>query len=373
MIQGRTAEEILAESRQVIETNGEWELVGIRIASFTLALQESYSEIKYNYGSVVPVSSTKIIIRRRPILYVVNLLIPSCFLITVDLFSFLLPPQSMDRCSFKMTLILGYTVFLLIMNDLLPVTGNTTTLINVFFCLSLALMVASLLETVFITNIQCSSSRYSAVPNWLSILVLQYIAVVVCLPRKKKSNRVTVFLNQSTREPAMNPNINSISRSDFESFSRDETSVKPSPTPPIPLLPSAHPDPTLDELKRLSRDLTAIRLQIDNHFKETNSSQEWEMIGNVIDRLLFCMYIIFITISFITIICTAALPELQQICQYLGDLRAHLTSLKKESELQEQWCQVGYVLDFLLFRIYLLLISCYALLIISMWCIWISQ
>lgn len=68
----------------------------------------------------------------------------------------------------------------------------------------------------------------------------------------------------------------------------------------------------------------------------------------------------------------AASPELQQICQYLGDLRTHLTSLQKESELQEQWCHVGYVLDYLLFRIYLLLISCYALVIIIMWCIWIS-
>lgn len=63
-------------------------------------------------------------------MYVVNLLIPSCFLIAVDLFSFLLPPQNVDRSAFKMTLILGYTVFLLLMNDLLPVTGNTLPLIS---------------------------------------------------------------------------------------------------------------------------------------------------------------------------------------------------------------------------------------------------
>lgn len=60
-------------------------------------------------------------------------------------------------------------------------------------------MVASLLETVFITNIQFSSGEYSVVPHWLSVLVLQYIAVMVCLPPKKKSGRVTVFLNPSTR------------------------------------------------------------------------------------------------------------------------------------------------------------------------------
>lgn len=68
---------------------------------------------------------------------------------------------------------------------------------DVFFSISLALMVASLLETVFITNIQFSSSEYSVVPHWLSVLVLQYIAVIVCLPPKKKSSRVTVFLNPS--------------------------------------------------------------------------------------------------------------------------------------------------------------------------------
>ena len=63
-------------------------------------------------------------------MYVVNLIIPSFFLITVDLFSFVLPPQNIDRSAFKMTLILGYTVFLLLMNELLPVTGNTIPLIS---------------------------------------------------------------------------------------------------------------------------------------------------------------------------------------------------------------------------------------------------
>uniref|UniRef100_UPI0037E91D76 5-hydroxytryptamine receptor 3A-like n=1 Tax=Semicossyphus pulcher TaxID=241346 RepID=UPI0037E91D76 len=293
MIPGTTAAEILEESAQVIQTNGEWELIGISVTPSTLTLENGgYSEVKYN-----------IIIRRRAVLYVVNLLIPSCFLITVDLFSFLLPPQSVDRSSFKMTLILGYTVFLLIMNDLLPVTGETTPLINVFFSLSLALMVTSLLETVFITNVQFSSSQYSAVPNWLSILVLRYLAVVVCIPPKKKSNRVTVNLNPPTREPKINASINSISSlsaSDLQRVSSDETPLKP---PLSPSDPKAHPDSALDELKKLSRDLVAIRLQIDDHFKGTNASQEWQMIGIVIDRLLFGLYIAFIIVSFITIIC----------------------------------------------------------------------
>ncbi|XP_008289923.1 5-hydroxytryptamine receptor 3A-like [Stegastes partitus] len=281
MIKGSTSEEILEESRQVLQTNGEWELTDITIAEFSLDLDEgSYSEIKYF-----------LILRRRPILYVVNLLIPSCFLITVDLFSFLLPPQSVDRSSFKMTLILGYTVFLLIMNDLLPATGESTPLISVFFSLSLALMVTSLLETVLITNIQFSSRQYSALPHWLSILVLHYLAPVVCLPPKKESSRVTVVLNPAAKEPVMGKGNTDTSGS------QSSSPVKPPSFPPPPL------DPMLDELRRLSRDIAGIRQQVDNYIQGTKASQEWQMIGTVVDRLLFGLYILFISVSFITILC----------------------------------------------------------------------
>ncbi|XP_071344147.1 5-hydroxytryptamine receptor 3A-like [Trachinotus anak] len=278
MIQGETAAESLAESRKVLKTKGEWELADIKISPSTLEISDgTYSDIK-----------VYLILRRRPILYVVNLLIPSCFLMTLDLFSFLLPPESVDRSAFKMTLILGYTVFLLIMNDLLPVTGDTTPLMNVLFSVSLALMVASLLETVFITNIQFSSNQYSEVPHWLSILVLRYLAVVVFLPPKEKSNRTTVCLRPPAADNAMNTSI--LSSRDLQSISGDTSLEKPPP------------ELALDELRKLSRDLMAIRLQMDKHFQGTKTSQEWQMIGMVIDRLLFGLYIIFISVSFITIV-----------------------------------------------------------------------
>ncbi|MEQ2174051.1 hypothetical protein GOODEAATRI_003845, partial [Goodea atripinnis] len=287
MFPGRTEEQILNETKGVLETNGEWDLFNITVVPSRLELDSgNYSEIEF-----------QLILRRRPTLYVVNLLVPSCFLVTLDLFSFLLPPQGVDRSSFKMTLILGYTVFLLIMNDLLPVTGNTTPLINVFFSISLALMVASLLETVFITNIQFSSSQYSAVPHWLRVLVLRYLAVVVCMPPKKKSNRVTVYLNPTNKDisPDSTRNKSSINITENQGISTDLHPVK------APTRPAAPPEPALEELRRLSRDLTAIRLQVDKHFQGSKTAEEWQMIGIVIDRLLFGLYILFILASFVTI------------------------------------------------------------------------
>ncbi|KAL3999278.1 receptor-type tyrosine-protein phosphatase U [Sarotherodon galilaeus] len=289
MIQGTTAKQVLNESRDVMVTNGEWELTDISIVDSNLELDVGSRDHVLCKHFFYILLFNYIVLRRRSVLYVVNLLIPSCFLITVDLFSFMLPPQSMDRASFKMTLILGYTVFLLIMNDLLPITGETTPLINVFFSISLALMVASLLETLFITNIQFKSSEYSAVPHWLSILVLCYLAVLVCIPPKERSNRVTVSLNPSHK--ALSVNTSATNLSDNESIYSVTLPVKPAPAS----------EPVLDELRRLSRDLTAIRLQMDKYFQGTKAAQEWEMIGTVIDRLLFGLYIVFIVASLITI------------------------------------------------------------------------
>ncbi|KAJ0032538.1 hypothetical protein NQD34_002619, partial [Periophthalmus magnuspinnatus] len=284
-----TFKEMSGNSKRYLEASGEWELVNI--LGETSILQFGIDEWD--------IITFWVVIKRRPILYVVNLLIPSSFLMIIDILSFYLPPHSVDRASFKMTLILGYTVFLLIMNDLLPSTANGTPIIGIYFSVCLALMVISLLETVIITNVlHHNSMKYKEVPNWVRIVVLKHIARLICYRWLEDEAPAT------KQEEGKSNNLNCTS------------------------------PPTVT--------------QTENNMPVPHSTSNYG--GNCV-----------------------SLPELQQICQYVGDLRAHLQSLQKESELQGKWCHVGYILDFLLFRIYLLLISCYAMVIICMWCIWISQ
>lgn len=63
-----------------------------------------------------------------------------------------------------------------------------------------------------------------------------------------------------------------------------------------------HDDTILTELKKLAKDLSAIRLQVESHFQESKSLQEWKMISTIIDRLIFGLYIIFICVSITTIL-----------------------------------------------------------------------
>ncbi|XP_069558316.1 5-hydroxytryptamine receptor 3E-like [Brachyistius frenatus] len=265
-----TGEDMFQISQHTITTMGEWELVGITAQKFerkTYA-NEDYDEIRFY-----------IALRRRATLYVVNLLVPTCFLITVDLFSFMLPPRSVDRSLFKMTLVLGYTVFLLSMNDLLPITGNTIPLINVFLSLCLALMVASLLESILITNLLCGSAHYSPVPHWLRVLVLHILGPLVRLPHQsEKSSLVS-------------------SAVEIEVYSIMEDDSK---TPEQTVL--LNDDMTLQELRSMGRDLQAIRLQVEQQLSRNQNTEEWIQVGFIIDRLLFILYILFISLSFICII-----------------------------------------------------------------------
>ncbi|KAM4740047.1 5-hydroxytryptamine receptor 3A-like [Anableps anableps] len=266
---GRDTEITTELSKQVMTTMGEWELLDIT-AQKLVNDDES--------GLYTDMLSFYIRVRRRATMYVVNLLLPSCFLITVDLFSFLLPPQSTDRSSFKMTLILGYTVFLLIMNDLLPITGNTIPLINVFFSLCLALMVASLLETILITNLLSNLPDFSPVPRWIQVLVLNFLGCLVCMPRKTEKPK-----DSEQRKNTVVAKIKSDEDSQGTGGSAEE-------------------DEAVQELRSLSHVLHAIRSEVEQQQKGNQSSEEWIQVGFIIDRLLFGLYIIFISVSFITII-----------------------------------------------------------------------
>ncbi|XP_015250244.1 PREDICTED: 5-hydroxytryptamine receptor 3A-like [Cyprinodon variegatus] len=266
---GRDAKLSTEFSKQVMTTMGEWELLDIT-AQKLVNDDES--------GLYTDMLAFYIRVRRRATMYVVTLLLPSCFLITVDLFSFLLPPQSTDRSSFKMTLILGYTVFLLIMNDLLPVTGNTIPLINVFFSLCLALMVASLLETIFITNLFSNLSELSPVPRWIRVIVLNFLGYLVCMPRKNTKPK------------------------DLELRKNDVVLKRRSNEGPSGTAGSADQDEALQELRSLSNVLKAIRSEVEQQHNGSQSSEEWMQVGFIIDRLLFGVYIVFISVSFITII-----------------------------------------------------------------------
>ncbi|XP_059923139.1 5-hydroxytryptamine receptor 3E [Gadus macrocephalus] len=145
----------------------------------------------------------------------------------------------------------------------------------VFFYLCLALMVASLLETILITNLHSSSRRRAPVPRWVRVVFLGTLERLVGLPP------------MPPKEHSTDPNA-----------AVEEGGVYMNPPGGKHLV-----DTTLDALRTLGRDVQAIRRQVDRQQRGNHNSEEWTQVAGVIDRFLFWLYAVFIIVSFVGMIC----------------------------------------------------------------------
>ncbi|XP_051996004.1 5-hydroxytryptamine receptor 3A-like isoform X2 [Xyrauchen texanus] len=89
---------------------------------------------------------------------IVTLILPSALILLADLVSFALPFEGGERNSFKVTLVLSFTMFLLILNDHLPNGGNCSPLLHYHFSFCLVCLVLSMLISVVLTRLSVDGS-----------------------------------------------------------------------------------------------------------------------------------------------------------------------------------------------------------------------
>ncbi|XP_064222933.1 5-hydroxytryptamine receptor 3E isoform X2 [Aotus nancymaae] len=246
--------EITDTSRDILQAHGEWELLGINKATAKMSVGANlYDQIAFHVA-----------IRRRPSLYVINLLVPSGFLLAIDALSFYLPVESGNRVPFKITLLLGYNVFLLMMNDLLPTSG--TPLISVYFALCLSLMVVSLLETIFITHLlHVATTQPPPLPRWLHSLLLSCTSPGRCRPIAPQKGNEGLGLTPTHPPGAKEP----------------EASAGQRPGP-------GEAEPTGgSEWTRAQRE---------------HAVELWVQFSHAMDALLFRLYLLFMASSILTVI-----------------------------------------------------------------------
>uniref|UniRef100_A0A3Q3A7L8 5-hydroxytryptamine receptor 3A-like n=2 Tax=Kryptolebias marmoratus TaxID=37003 RepID=A0A3Q3A7L8_KRYMA len=127
-------------SHEVMKTQGEWEFLQLSISNSSLSFENrTWEMLIYT-----------VTIKRRPLLHVINFLLPILFFLIMDLASFFIADHRGEKLSFKVTVLLAISVLLLILNDILPSMSNKTPLIATYCIVIFALMLLSLLETILV-------------------------------------------------------------------------------------------------------------------------------------------------------------------------------------------------------------------------------
>ena len=89
---------------------------------------------------------------RKSLYYVITLIVPCLVLICIILFSYYLPPTSGERMGVVITVLLAFAVFLEVVRSSLPQNADSTSVLAIFYLVSMILSTLSLLATCLIIS-----------------------------------------------------------------------------------------------------------------------------------------------------------------------------------------------------------------------------
>uniref|UniRef100_A0A673JX84 5-hydroxytryptamine receptor 3B-like n=1 Tax=Sinocyclocheilus rhinocerous TaxID=307959 RepID=A0A673JX84_9TELE len=274
----RPVEEIANDTREFMN-DGEWELLSVPSHYWTLNLEDrDYAQIQFN-----------VLIRRRPLLYVVSLLIPSIFFMVVDVTSFYLPPNSGTRITFKTSILLGFTVIRVNLMDEIPATAIKTPLIGVFFAVCMALLVLSLAMSIFVVKLLHYSEKE-----------VKEMSMSACLLDKYGS------MDQSFIESAFT-SMKTLDDMDFLTLHRPQHNdhvqgfeFDLSPEPDLFSLTEVSNNDS--PLEKILQEVVSLRLYLQEEDNEGSSQSYWVELCLKVDKLLFCVYLLIMLIYVMTLL-----------------------------------------------------------------------
>lgn len=264
--------------------NGEWDLIRMvvqRNEVFYSCCQEPYPDITYS-----------IILRRRPLFYVFNLILP-CVLITgIALLSFYMPSDSGEKVTLGITTLLSMTVFLMVIGESMPPTSDTVPLIGLYYGVTISLVSLTTALSVVTLNIHHRGTRGTEVPHYVKKIVFGALAKILFINIDTVSDGQYVHSGKKYERPPVET-ITEIEKCENGSLSQ--------------ALASEYIQgvirgvaPTIDPLERhFIRVLNKVYQTIENN--EVRSAEqdrrntiklEWQQVAVVIDRFLLWVFIL---------------------------------------------------------------------------------
>ncbi|XP_052125793.1 neuronal acetylcholine receptor subunit alpha-10-like [Frankliniella occidentalis] len=161
------------------QANGEFDLVSFdakKHVEYYSCCPEPYPDITY-----------VIRIRRRPLFYVFNLILPCILINCIALLVFYVPSESGEKVTLGISALLSMTVFLMTIRESLPPTEKTP-LISLYYGVSICLVSFASGLSVVTLNVYHRGVRGTGVPPIIKTCVLHHLARLVFLrfePRDK--------------------------------------------------------------------------------------------------------------------------------------------------------------------------------------------
>lgn len=248
-----------------------------------------------------------LIIERKPLYYVFNIILP-CILITIiAIFNFYLPPDAGEKMGLSINVLLTLTVFLLLLADKIPETSLGVPIIVNYIMFTMILVTFSVIMSVVVLNLHHRSPNTHQMPLWIRRIFLHMLPPYLCMRRPKAETLVALKL-QPIRQNKMPLN----KMSDEYFIRKPDTSVlfpKPYRFNPEGMCTDLRkymdgPSTYLslpDELKSAVAAITHIAESLQAEKDYEALKEDWQYVAMVMDRLFLWVCVVVTTVGTLAI------------------------------------------------------------------------
>ncbi|XP_071034736.1 neuronal acetylcholine receptor subunit alpha-7-like isoform X8 [Parasteatoda tepidariorum] len=174
-------------------SNGEWILIGlpgVRNEIFYACCPEPYVDITFT-----------IHIRRRTLYYGFNLIIPCVLISSMTLLGFTLPPDSGEKLTLGVTILLSLSVFQMLVTETLPPSSDAVSIIGTYFACIMIMVAFSVVMTVVVLNYHHRNSDTHEMPAYVKTIFLTWLPFILRMSRPgKKITRKHLFMSSKMKE-----------------------------------------------------------------------------------------------------------------------------------------------------------------------------
>ncbi|KAF6083810.1 cholinergic receptor nicotinic alpha 6 subunit [Phyllostomus discolor] len=163
--------------------NSEWEIVdasGYKHDIKYNCCEEIYTDITYSFY-----------IRRLPMFYTINLIIPCLFISFLTVLVFYLPSDCGEKVTLCISVLLSLTVFLLVITETIPSTSLVIPLVGEYLLFTMIFVTLSIVVTVFVLNIHYRTPTTHTMPKWVKTVFLQRLPQILMMRRPLDKTRKT--------------------------------------------------------------------------------------------------------------------------------------------------------------------------------------
>uniref|UniRef100_A0A8C4S2C1 Cholinergic receptor, nicotinic, alpha 4a n=1 Tax=Erpetoichthys calabaricus TaxID=27687 RepID=A0A8C4S2C1_ERPCA len=147
--------------------SGEWVIINA-VGRYNIKKYECCTEI-------YPDITYYFIIRRLPLFYTINLIIPCLLISCLTVLVFYLPSECGEKITLCISVLLSLTVFLLLITEIIPSTSLVIPLIGEYLLFTMIFVTLSIIITVFVLNVHHRSPRTHTMPAWVRKVFLDVV------------------------------------------------------------------------------------------------------------------------------------------------------------------------------------------------------